>query len=77
MFSRNFKTSLSRFSKSPLYLVPAIRAAISKEYIIESSKIFGTLLLQIKYAKPSAIAVLPTPDSPTSKGLFLVLRERI
>jgi hypothetical protein len=29
--SKNFKTSLSLFSKSPLYLVPAIKAAISNE----------------------------------------------
>ena len=29
--SRNFKTSFNLFSKSPLYFVPAIKAAISKE----------------------------------------------
>ena len=45
--------------------------------MIESLKIFGTLLLQIRYAKPSAIAVFPTPDSPTSNGLFFVLLDRI
>ncbi len=28
-------------------------------------------------ASPSTIAVLPTPGSPTSTGLFLVRRERI
>ena len=45
--------------------------------MIESLKMFGTLLLQIRYAKPSAIAVFPTPDSPTSNGLFFVLLDRI
>ena len=31
LVSKNFKTSLSLFSKSPLYFVPAIKAAISNE----------------------------------------------
>ena len=31
----------------------------------------------IHSAIPSAIAVLPTPDSPTSNGLFLVLLAKI
>jgi len=34
-------------------------------------------LLAIRCAKPSAIAVLPTPGSPISTGLFFVLRPRI
>ena len=31
LVSKNFKTSLSLVSKSPLYLVPAIKAAMSNE----------------------------------------------
>ena len=40
-------------------------------------KISGTLPLTIRFAKPSAMAVLPTPGSPMRTGLFLVLRLRI
>ncbi len=37
----------------------------------------GTLSLMISWAKPSAIAVLPTPGSPSKTGLFLVRRLKI
>ena len=37
----------------------------------------GISLLIIRCAKPSAIAVLPTPGSPIKTGLFLVRRPRI
>ena len=37
----------------------------------------GTSPLTIRCARPSTIAVLPTPGSPISTGLFLVLRLRI
>ena len=37
----------------------------------------GTFFSVISFASPSAIAVLPTPDSPTNKGLFLLLLARI
>ena len=57
--------------------MPAINAPISKEYNFDSCKNSGVSLELIRCAKPSAIAVLPTPDSPTSKGLFLVLLARI
>jgi len=75
--SKNFNTDLSLFSKSPLYLVPAINAPMSREYNLDSCKNSGVSLELIKCAKPSAIAVLPTPDSPTSNGLFLVRLARI
>ena len=45
LVSKKLRTSLIRFSKSPLYLVPATRAAMSKEYIVELAIILGTLLL--------------------------------
>ena len=37
----------------------------------------GTSPATIRCASPSAIAVLPTPGSPISTGLFFVRRERI
>ena len=37
----------------------------------------GTSPSTMRWAIPSAMAVLPTPASPTSTGLFLVRRERI
>ena len=36
----------------------------------------GTSPSTIRWARPSTIAVLPTPGSPISTGLFLVRRER-
>ena len=42
-----------------------------------SASVSGTSLLTIHWASPSTIAVLPTPGSPMSTGLFLVLLERI
>ena len=35
----------------------------------------GTSPFTIRWARPSTIAVLPTPGSPISTGLFLVRRE--
>ena len=37
----------------------------------------GTFPSVINLAKPSAIAVFPTPESPTKRGLFLFLRAKI
>ena len=37
----------------------------------------GTSPLTMRCARPSTIAVLPTPGSPISTGLFLDLRDRI
>ena len=37
----------------------------------------GVSPVEIKYASPSAIAVFPTPLSPTNSGLFLFLLDRI
>ena len=75
-----FKASNSafiRFSKSPRYFVPAISAPISKLYTTQPDNGFGALSLTISHAKPSAIDVLPTPGSPTSRGLFLRRRHKI
>ena len=42
-----------------------------------SASVSGTSSLTIRCAIPSTIAVLPTPGSPISAGLFFVRRERI
>ena len=73
----SFTTDFNRSSNSPLYLAPAINAPISRENTILSFKLSGTSPSTIRCANPSAMAVFPTPGSPTSIGLFLVLRVRI
>ena len=45
--------------------------------MVASSMISGTSPSTIILASPSAIAVLPTPASPTNSGLFLRRRQRI
>ena len=67
----SFKTPFKRFSKSPRYFVPATNVPKSKENITAPDKTSGTSLSTIRLARPSAIAVLPTPASPTNSGLFL------
>ena len=38
-------------------------------------RLSGTSPATIRWARPSTIAVLPTPGSPISTGLFLVRRD--
>ena len=64
-FFTSARTAFRRFSKSPRYLVPATREPMSSEKIVASSSTSGTLPSTIIRARPSAIAVLPTPASPT------------
>ena len=42
-----------------------------------SSRLSGTSSATMRWAKPSTIAVLPTPGSPIRTGLFLVRRFKI
>mmetsp|Transcript_32335 Transcript_32335/g.81468 ORF Transcript_32335/g.81468 Transcript_32335/m.81468 type:complete len:350 (+) Transcript_32335:2286-3335(+) len=70
-------TALSRSSNSPLYLAPATKAPMSSEKSFLPSRLEGTSPAAMRDARPSAIAVLPTPGSPISTGLFLVRRDRI
>ena len=70
-------TPFKRFSKSPRYFVPASIEPKSRAYSGESCKILGTLFSEILMAKPSAIAVLPTPGSPTKRGLFFFRLHRV
>ena len=75
--AKSFNTSFSLCSKSPLYFVPAIKAPKSSEYITLPSSTSGISFSTIFFANPSAIAVLPTPASPTKRGLFFRLLQRI
>ena len=67
----------NRSSNSPRYFAPANIELILSEIIRLLRNISGTLPFTIRCAKPSAMAVLPTPGSPISTGLFLVRRLRI
>jgi hypothetical protein len=61
----------------PLNFAPAKIVAMSKDMTILFFIDSGTSPLRILKARPSAMAVLPTPGSPIKQGLFLVLLERI
>ena len=67
-------TLLRRSSNSPRYFAPAIRLPMSRESTCLPSKPSGTSPLIMRCARPSTIAVLPTPGSPIITGLFLVRR---
>mmetsp|Transcript_16631 Transcript_16631/g.36886 ORF Transcript_16631/g.36886 Transcript_16631/m.36886 type:complete len:208 (-) Transcript_16631:679-1302(-) len=73
----SFSTAFSLSSNSPLNLAPAMRAPISSDKSLRPFKVSGTSPDTMRLARPSAMAVLPTPGSPSSMGLFLVRRERI
>ena len=64
-------TALRRSSNWPRYLVPATREPMSSVRTRLSASDSGTSPLTMRWAKPSAMAVLPTPGSPMSAGLFL------
>ena len=70
-------TPFRRSSNSPWYFAPAIKAPMSNEYTFLLLRFSGTSPSTIFWAMPSEMAVLPTPGSPTSIGLFLVLLLRI
>ena len=69
--------ALIRSSNWPRYLVPASIRARSSPTIFLLRRISGTSSSAILCARPSTIAVLPTPASPSRTGLFLVRRQRI
>ena len=71
----SLSTAFSRSSNSPRYLAPAINAPRSSAKSFLSCRLSGTSPLTMRSARPSTIAVLPTPGSPISTGLFLVRRE--
>ncbi len=77
LFLTSFKTAFNLSSNSPLNFAPAIKEPISSEKIVFSFKLLGTSSFTILCASPSAIAVLPTPGSPISTGLFFVFLDKI
>ena len=72
----SLRTALSRSSNSPRNLAPAMSAPRSSEITRLSLSPSGTSPRTIRWARPSTIAVLPTPGSPIRTGLFFVRRER-
>ena len=72
-----FRTFFNRSSNSPLYLAPATRDARSRAYRVLFFRDSGTSPATIRRARPSTMAVLPTPGSPISTGLFFFRRDRI
>ena len=68
-------TALKRSSKSPRKRVPASSAPESSEKTSAPFSRSGTSSCSSRVARPSAIAVLPTPASPTNTGLFLRRRQ--
>ena len=67
---------MSRSSNSPRYFEPASSAPMSSAITLRSRSDSGTSPETIRWARPSTIAVLPTPGSPIRTGLFFVRRER-
>ncbi len=63
---------MSRSSNSPRYFAPAISAPMSSATTRRSRSDSGMSPDTIRCARPSTIAVLPTPGSPIRTGLFLV-----
>ena len=70
-------TAFKRSSNSPRYFAPATNAPISRAKSFLSFSPSGTSPRTIRCARPSTAAVLPTPGSPISTGLFFVLRDKI
>ena len=68
---------LEALFKIARYLVPATRLAISSASSRLPCKARGTCPFAMRWASPSANAVLPTPGSPTRQGLFFWRRHRI
>ena len=68
--------ALSLSSNSPRNFAPATRLPKSKARSLLFFKLSGTSPEAILRAKPSTIAVFPTPGSPIITGLFFVRRQR-
>ena len=70
----SLSTAFRRSSNSPRYLAPATMEPRSSAMTRLSFSPSGTSPRTIRWASPSAIAVLPTPGSPIRTGLFFVRR---
>ena len=73
-FWTSFSTLLRRSSNSPRYLAPATSALMSSSTTSLSLMVEGTSPAAMRSARPSTMAVLPTPGSPMRTGLFFVRR---
>ena len=73
----SFMMVFSRSSNWPRYFVPATISERSSARMRLSARNDGTSPSAMRCASPSTMAVLPTPGSPISTGLFLVRRQRI
>jgi len=74
--SISLSTALSRSSNSPRYFAPAsIGAQVERDHtpVLQN---FGDVAGNNPLCQASTIAVLPTPGSPISTGLFLVRRDK-
>ena len=71
---RSLSTAFRRSSKSPRNFAPANKAPRSRVRTRLPLRPSGTSPLMMRCASPSTMAVLPTPGSPISTGLFLVRR---
>ena len=71
----SLSTAFRRSSNSPRYLAPATMEARSRATTRLPLSPSGTSPSMMRFASPSTIAVLPTPGSPMSTGLFLVRRD--
>ena len=71
----SLRTAFSRSSNSPRYLAPATMLPRSRLMRRLSFRPSGTSPSTMRRARPSTMAVLPTPGSPISTGLFFVRRE--
>ena len=72
--ARSLSTFFKRSSNSPRNLAPANSDAISSDSTRFPLSESGTSPATMRCAKPSTMAVLPTPGSPIKTGLFLVRR---
>ena len=73
--SISFSTAFSRSSNSPRNFAPAtIAAEIERDHALVLQNL-RHVAQTIRCASPSTMAVLPTPGSPISTGLFFVRRE--
>ncbi len=70
------RTLLRRSSNWPRYWAPATIAPRSRLTSFFPRRLSGTSPATMRWARPSTMAVLPTPGSPMRTGLFLVRRER-
>ena len=66
-----------RSSNCPLYLVPATIDVMSKLTTLLLNKTGDVFLCAISCARPSTMALFPTPGSPINIGLFFFLLQSI